>query len=184
MYPVGIVSKELQASIPQRLTGCCKEGTFLRNIVVWPSKKLNDGTLLPGVESALGSGKSHILPDEVQRLKDQAFAAGGGDGNSKGTGKRAGNFKRIRRLRGPAEIVGQRLVVLGCSIHDHHGSGPRSAVLNVGVANEVAVVLEGVEIRGIAFRRCLPSAVLSTGCKFINTTSGAAVEAVPIIATT
>jgi hypothetical protein len=139
---------------------------------------------LPTVESALGSGKCNILPDEVQRLKDQRFATGAGHSDGKGTGKRAVDFKRIRRLSGSAEVVGQRLVGLGCSIHGYNGSGPRSAVLDVGVANEVAVVLEGVEICGITFRRCLPPAILGTGSKFIHATRGAAVEAVPVVAAT
>lgn len=137
-----------------------KERTLRRNIIVWPSKQLNNTTLLSVAEGAQCSGQCRILPDEVQRLKHELLSTGGSDGDSKSRCKRRRNLEGIAGLRVTTEVIGQGLSCPARSVDDNHSSSATGVVLDISISNQVPVVLESRNVCGIALRGSLPAAVL------------------------
>lgn len=141
-------------------TGLAQEGALQCDITVRPSKQLHDPSLLAIGEIALSPDERIVLPDKIEGIKDQCFAAGTSNGNRQAASKRRRKLEGIGSLGIPTKVKGETLFGATSGINDNHGVGSGSVVLDVGIPNQVSHVLKCRDIGDMALRGSLPTAIL------------------------
>lgn len=120
------------------------------------------------------------MPDKIEGIKDQCFAAGTSNGNRQATSERRRNLEGVGSLGIATKVKGETLFGATSGINDNHGVGSGSVVLDVGIPNQVSHVLECRDIGDMALRGSLPTAILRRVWEGVYIPRCAAVAAIEV----
>lgn len=161
-------------------TSFAEEFTFLGNIVPWPTEQFDDTTLLSAIEAGLSGAQRLMLPEKVDRLQNQLLTIGASDCDRESRPSGGRNLEYRGRLDSPVKVVGQSCTSLVSSIDHDDGAVTSRVVLDIGVSDEVAEILEARLVGRVTTRRSLPTALLG-GCGHLVAVANAAVTPIEVV---